>query len=262
MIDKKYMEYINKAVDKTINEKEQNELIKYLSENKEAEKYYRELIKLSEVMTQVKDVEPPEDLKQNIINAIPKNRYAVSRKSNPLHKFADIIKGREKPHFAYSFSAGLAVGVAVVVLCFYGFYSDSNLNRSHLSGSLFFQENMTGLTTVVKKDFMLGNTGVGVVIKSSDESLLADMIITSPSLINCTVEYETDEISFHSFYPQDKWPGIFYSNYNCIEFNHEGENRYLLLFRKETETISPLKITVEYDGNIYEDIIVIDKTGN
>jgi len=257
MIDKKYMEYINKAVDKTISQKEQSELTEYLSSNEEAEKYYSELSKLSELMTQVKDVEPPDDLKQTIISAIPKNRYAVSRKTNPLRNIMEILKGREKPRFAYSFSAGLAVGAAVVVLCFYSFYNGTDLNRSHLTGTLVFPENMRNLTTVAIKDFVLGNTGVAVKIESSNEFILVDMSLSSPAPVDFTIEYKTKEMSFHGFQPQDRLAGG-----DCIEFTHDGENRYLLLFRKDAKTISSLKITITSDDTVFERIINISAAEN
>jgi hypothetical protein len=107
---------INKEIDKTITGREIVMLKKYLAENTEAQEYYDNLIRLSRVLNQVNDVEPPAELKNRILNSVRTNRPPAREKENIFHVLTAALKPKVNLKYAYAFSAGIMVGIAIFVL--------------------------------------------------------------------------------------------------------------------------------------------------
>ena len=113
MIDKKYLELINKDIDKIISADEKKALLKFLGENPDAGNLYNELTKTGQMLNHLPDREPSPDLQSRILMSIDHNRY--SPKNNPLAVFGDFISAL-KTKWAFSFSFGLAAGIVLLAV--------------------------------------------------------------------------------------------------------------------------------------------------
>lgn len=82
MIENKYIELINKDIDKVISPSEKAILLEYLSANAEAKKYYDEMVIMAEYLNTMKETEPDPGLEQRIINSIDFSRYSSDRKQH------------------------------------------------------------------------------------------------------------------------------------------------------------------------------------
>ncbi len=143
MIDKQYIELMNKEIDGLLSVPESEELKNYLNQNKEAEKYFAELKVSVELLSRLPDEEPGRNLKQFILNSIDKNKYSFNKPAkikifSPFQKFL-------KPRFTFALAAGILIGIVLYPLLF---TVQNNKMKNNLSGTMGVNENITELNNV------------------------------------------------------------------------------------------------------------------
>lgn len=126
MIDLKYIELINKDIDKTISPRDKEKLRQYLEANPEAKTLQRELIISEELLDKLPNNDPSENLKKKILNSIDYNRYAEKKKKSLFKEYYSRIMTGSSKKMATSFSLALIIGIIIL----FSFYINSDLNNS------------------------------------------------------------------------------------------------------------------------------------
>lgn len=144
MIDKKYLELINKDIDKVISEEEKKALLKFIGENPDAGKLYDEYNRTDQMLSKLPEREPSPELESRIISSIDFNRY--NPKSKPLSVFSGFIPAL-KSKWTFSFSFGLAAGIIILAVIL----SVTNLVRTSVEKDIYGTIGIT--STEVSRSF-------------------------------------------------------------------------------------------------------------
>lgn len=113
MADEKYIELINQELSGTITPQQREDLHEYLRKSPDARNLYRELLQTSDLLSDVRDVEPPAYLKNLIMNSVDFSRYRA-RQGRPVLTFLTRVRQIGlRPRFAYVFALGVVVGLVV-----------------------------------------------------------------------------------------------------------------------------------------------------
>ena len=139
MIDKKYLELINKDIDKTISLNEKGKLDQYLIENPDANVLYNELLKAEILLDKLPDKEPSASLKQSILNSIEYNRYSYKEKKTTILDYFSTIFSGSRTKVAVSFALGLVAGIIILSVIFYDSYinNHSDVNKTYGTMGLY-----------------------------------------------------------------------------------------------------------------------------
>jgi hypothetical protein len=113
MADERYIELINQEISGTITPQQREELQEYLRKSPDARKIYRQLLKTSDLLGDVRDVEPPAYLKKAIMNSVDFKRYRASQNRPVLTFLARARQIGLRPRLAYVFAMGVVVGLVV-----------------------------------------------------------------------------------------------------------------------------------------------------
>lgn len=115
MIPDRYIELMQREIDGVNSNKQSAKLTAYLEQHEQARVFFDELAATANTLRRIERVEPPPQLRQQIVDALPKHRYPRRRKSwlgllaaLPIPDFA------RKPGFA--FAGGLGLGLAAMLL--------------------------------------------------------------------------------------------------------------------------------------------------
>lgn len=160
MINTKYLELINKDIDKIITKEEKDALMKFLGENHEAELFYREMHESEEMLNNLTDREPSEDLKDRILDAVNYLDYKPEKRN--ISEYLRNTFKHIKSEWSLSFSLGLAAGIVLLFITFsvidisrtpdeQFIYGTVGLNSAELSRSIPIKaEGITGKIDLVK----------------------------------------------------------------------------------------------------------------
>ena len=129
MIDKKYIELMNKEIDRVITPGEKQELHNYLSVNEAARNYYDGLLSAVDYAENLADFNPPENLKKRIMNSIDFSLYESKTRSKKTLSFLWGLKFK----YAYTFAAGLLA--AILIYTFFTLNS-GKVNNDEIYGTI------------------------------------------------------------------------------------------------------------------------------
>jgi len=114
MIDKKYIEWMHRAIDGDLASKDTEELMVYLQNNTEAQQLFEQLRQTVDILDNTKDIEPPANLKHRIMNSIDFSRYATTRQKSGFIEGLIEWLYRPQAKLIYAFAAGLLLGLFVL----------------------------------------------------------------------------------------------------------------------------------------------------
>ena len=248
MIDDKKLELMNREIDKANSEKESAELKKYLDENPEARKHFQLLVKLSSTLEQLPNVDPPTDMKMNIMNSIDPNKYAKKAKQSQFFQMlTEFFLVRPKLKVAATFAIGAAFGLVLFAVSDKYGGADFPLNQSHLSGTIMLEKELDEFAAIESKtietEFMSGTFE----LKRSGTDLLADIILNSKVPVRITLGFDNNHTVFKGFNQLAyTYSGIKITD-NEISWEHFGNNRFLITLEDITIVESVVRLSVSSD---------------
>lgn len=259
MIDKKYIELINKEIDGLNSQKDSAKLKEYLAKNSEAQNLYDDLVKLSHTLRRVNDFDPPPNLKKHILNSIKWNKYTFKEKRNFL--IPPIPSIRFKFNFVYTFSAGLIVGIIIYSIFLNKILKTTSLDISHLTGTLIINDSSLKFETTEQLEINL-KEGYGTLnIKNAENLVLAELYLTTQKQIEVVLEYAEQDMILNSLTHLNQ-KGI-HANIgdNYIKINHTGDHKYIFIFKDKTSAITPISFKVFSDGTLLYEKTILTKRG-
>jgi len=112
MIEKRYIELINGEIDGVNTPEESSELRRYLEAHPEAQRYYDELSDIGRTFAEMKDLDPPKELRESILGSVARRRPRPQRESY-LAGILDRLMPQARPRYAFAFVTGVLVGFCV-----------------------------------------------------------------------------------------------------------------------------------------------------
>jgi hypothetical protein len=133
MEKKKYIELMNKDIDKTITFSEKEELNQYLTENPDANILYNELLKTENLLDKLPEGEPSINLKKKILNSIDYSLYSTKQNKPKLLNYISAIISGTRTKLAVSFAVGLVAGIIILTVIFYdsSFNNQPEINKTY-----------------------------------------------------------------------------------------------------------------------------------
>ncbi|HSD62164.1 MAG TPA: hypothetical protein VLB50_00135 [Ignavibacteriaceae bacterium] len=239
MINEKYIELMNKEIDKVITPEERIELQNYLSKNNAAKNYYDELLLTNDFLDRLPDHNPPENLKKQIINSIDFSRY--EEHPEPVKKSAGFLWGL-KFRYAYIFAAGLLAGI-IIFSIFY--LNTGNVNTKEISGTI----GAGNIRTLQEIQLNFSDISGKIELKERNNTFWFDISAFTPQNTYIIISYP-NEIKFENITPGSISNIELSRNGNYIKITNSGSQQYSLQFSQITPASSPMYIRILQSGNV------------
>jgi hypothetical protein len=252
MIDEKYIELINKEIDKEINPKEKALLHEYLNSNSEAKNLYDELIASENLLDRLPDNDPSVNLKKQILNSLDKSKYSRVEKHSRFRTFIYQTIFQTRYKIAFTFTLGLLAGLFIYSLLF----NNQATEHNNIYGTI-------GINSEVIKSIPVEASNIGgkLDIKWINNNLGLDFSLNSPEQYNLALKFNPDKTKFDniSFFGKNKIK--LDSEENILKLSESGNHNYLLLFSLKAEMTVNFNLQISRGGNIIfeKEIVVINK---
>lgn len=245
MIDRKYIELMNKEIDDVITEDEKKALHNYLSGNDDAKQYYNELRLTNDYLDALPEPEPSENLKKYIVNSIDFSRHSVSENRKNFWSFLYLPKFK----YAYIFTAGIIAGIIILSIYTNTFnYKDTDNSTSGTIGVENIKPEMIKEIPLKFSDI----TGKIELVKTGN-NFAVDANFNSSQKFDFVIKYGTD-IEFKSVNPKSASDIEFSNGENSIKTSSQGVQQYSFLFSKSGDKVSSIHIQlIKSDNIVYQD---------
>lgn len=258
MIDKDYIELINKEIDGVISAEESVKLKDYLEKNPDAQKCYDDYVKLSKMLQQVNAVEPPSNLKKIILNSIRWNKYGIKERKRLFQPLIDALNVKVKHNLAYSFAAGLIVGVFIFALLSHSLNKDTFLDNSELTGTLLLTGAIQDFQTAGKiEDERFG----AVEVKFAKNIVLAEIDIAIHQEVKMVIQFDKSDITFAGFRQLHNLANNLEINDDSVILTSKDTTKLLVVFNDKSQTASPMTFKIYSDALVLEGTVYTGTSG-
>lgn len=262
MNNEQCIELIHSEIDGTISQEEKKQLHQYLDTNPEMNKLYSQMVNSQNVLNQAVAIDPPAEMKNEILNSIDQTKYASSDNKSPKNflKYM-MISLRPTPKYAYSFSVGIALGAFAIMIFYQGIDNFAN-NDSQLRGAIITKSVSDDFKIVNSLDIDIPEVSGNVTISRSSESVKIDLLLASEKEIEIAGEFDSNELGFLSFtqnYDRSKNINL---KVGSLRFIHQGSNRYNILFENKAVNQHYLVLSIFSGELIYRKKIILESFRN
>ena len=253
MVSQEFIELINKELDGVNTSGDTSKLKDHLKANPEAQTLYDELASTINTLSCVTPLEPPVNLKQNILDAIQMEEYAVEPKRNPFAWLVNALKGSfddryRLARYAYSFAAGLAIGVIS-----YGVVVDTQgkatVDMSELYGTMILKGVPEGFTAGDEAAIEIEDGSGSIDVRYTPDLVLAQLNLNTKSEVEVVLEFDANDLSFNGFVLPDNVRNSLVSDEGSLTLANTGDNTYLILFKNKLPSVSRVDIKVFGSGH-------------
>lgn len=245
MIDKKYIELMNKEIDKIITEDEKISLQSYLSGNNEAKEYFNELQLTNDYLDKLPDNEPSENLKKQIINSIDFSKYSSTVKVKSFWSYLFMPKFK----IAYSFAVGLIAGIILIVVLSNNY---NNVNKIRdISGTIGIDNSNS--KTIEEIPLKLSDLSGNISLIKTGDRFLIDANFDTEQNLDFMISYP-DNVEFQNIDPGLISDIQFSKGENFIKTTNSGFQQYKVSFIKIDKNVSSVIHVqlLQAGNNVYE----------
>ncbi len=247
MIDSKTEDLINRDIDGILSPKETERLKESLANNPAARNYHEELISLSQMLEQTEEVDPGPNLKKNILNSIPIQKYQKEEISERSAAFTG-WRFNFNYRFTFAFALGLIVGFFT-----YSFFTDSSSNNhSNLVGTILLNDADPKFKVADQSQIALPEINGEVSSQYAENIVLFRIDLTSDSEIEVVVEFDGNDLRFAGFQPQKYSAGQINVSANELRLINKGRHDYVLVFEDKTPKVSNFDFKVLSNKLLYK----------
>ena len=228
-------------IDGTINPEDEKRLQSLMQGDAEAREHFEELMKFTELLGVVDELEPPTALRQRIEGAIDFDRYAAREDSTSPSFFRRWFPPLNL-RIASAAAAGLIIGVIGYHLVSLGSGVKGSLDNSAYQGTI----------GAVQDDLTIQLEGIRGTISFREDNTLAisEIDIVSKREIELHLEYEGRSVRFSATGDIDSPLHDISLGSNSIILKNLGEAEYLATFQRGDTPGSPLRVRVVSGGEL------------
>ncbi len=266
MVDEKFVELIHQEIDAENSPDETAKLKAYLAKNTEARKLYDELAAAANMLREVKALEPPHDLKKNILRSIQPDRYtARAKKPAPggIKSLVDMLFGAPSYQlkYAFVFAFGLMAGLFIYALMNNTSPQQTAIDNSNLYGTMAWLEAAGNFKAVDSMAVDLDIGRASMLVKSSPKQIIAELHLNTIKETKIQLEFDRNDLGFSGVSQASSQAGAaFSSDEHTLKFLNLGENQYLIAFANKTQDTSLLRFKLFASGTLqYETTLATAK---
>lgn len=263
MVEEKFVELIHQEIDAENTPDETAKLKAFLAKNTEARKLYDELAAAAGMLREVKAVEPPGNLKNNILRSIQPDRYAARAKKPVLggiKSVVDMLFGAPSYQlkYAFAFAFGLMAGLFIYALMSgTSQQQQAGIDNSNLYGTMAWLEAAGNFKAVDSMAVDLEAGRVSMLVKSSPKQVIAELHLNTIEETKIQLEFDGNDLGFSGVSQASSRAGVaFNSDGHTLKFINRGENQYLIAFANKTQDESLLRFklfvsdTLQYETTL------------
>jgi len=253
MIKPEYIELMNQELDGANSPEQSRELEKYLESHEEARLYYQELSQAVDVFQKVDMLNPPPGLGNSILAQVDLRASGFGSAPSPqaekslLAAFQDIFRGRLQPAYAFTFAAGLVLGLAL--------FAGSDWLKSvrgldqdrYVSGTANHRVLEHGGDLLEALNYPGLSGRYRVQREGNDLRLHLELASLNPTVVKFRFGPDTVLQHYHSDNPE---PAALKAGRTAAELSHTGDGRYDLVFRQGQDSRTPVTMTVFSEGGL------------
>jgi hypothetical protein len=245
MIDRIYIELMNKEIDGVITKTEQEKLHSYLSVNPEAQNFYDDLRQTSELLSEVPKVEPSPNIKKYVMNSIDWNRYAKAKRPFRFKSFVPSLLTKPIPKLTYAFALGILVGILVYSAVFENIITKRGMNITDLNGTIGVDEK-AGFKTIQTIPIALSDINGTIAIKQMKNIVIIEADLSAQQETELLIEYDQTCLQYSHVISGSRSKITFDFGGNDVRTSSLGDAHYHLFFKKIVTEGKPvvLKLTV------------------
>lgn len=236
MIDRVTTELMHTELDGTNTAEQSERLRTRLAENADARAFFEDLKKLFHRLQSQPVLQPPPNLFQRIVDAIPFGSAYWSGKQESRNNIFFWLRGlAARPQLAYAatFALGLMIGASAFLFRGYdgkgGDGVSSSLDITHLSGTMGNVEQTENLAVIGGLDIDLETVSGTVRLLRSDTSLLADVLLDSERPIEWILAFDSTAMTVAGFQRLAGESGVFVTE-SAVSSRQVGRAHYVLRF--------------------------------
>lgn len=226
-------------IDGTISPQDNARLDDVMSRDVEARECFGELMRLSELLGTVEELDPPPALRERIEEAIDFDRDVRRDR-----RMAASWRGWFPLHWDLRVAVAAAAGLAIGIVGYHLFVYGGSVDRSRLVGTIApanhgHEINLSGVS--------------GTIAFREDDKLAVSVLdITSESDIDVLLEYKGPPVHFEAAGRDGReLPDMSVSG-NTLMLNKLGHGRYAATFRRDAGS-SPLRVVITLQGVVLFD---------
>ena len=250
MIDRKYIELMNKEIDGVITNTEQERLYSYLSANSEAQKLYNELRQTSELLSKIPRVEPSPNIKKYVMNSIDLNRYSKATKPGKLKSLVSNLLVKPLPKLAYAFALGILVGILVYSTLLENVISKRGVDVTNFFGTIGIDEK-AGFKTIQNTPIALHEINGTITIKQNQNIIVIETDLSSQQEIEIEFNYDESHLRFSHFNSGSRTKLSFDAGENFVQSLSAGDIQFILFFTEIAADGKPIGLKISVMGEVH-----------
>lgn len=266
MTEGKYEDLMNREIDGETTERERAELEAYLAQNPQAQADREDLGTLVSMFERVRDIEPPPDLRTDIVAAVRQQAEAKaaaaasgarSRASRPGRTpdaatateaesgwaaFIGAFRRRLALPSPYAFAGGVAVGALVFVVFAASFTSLFRVDEALVPGAVVPASELAVYETLDEQSLRLDGVHATVSTKIYGDRLLVELHLESQVPVRVSVTPSAGRMVPVAFRQIDPMHGQVALDDAQMVITHEGTNEYYLVLSGHAVEAMPLVV--------------------
>jgi hypothetical protein len=204
---------------------------------------YQEIIQTADLANRIDDIDPPLNLKKNILNSIDSNRYhtndAVGReRSSPLDWFTS-----KNSRVVLAFAAGLIVGLVLYSVFIIDSGQNQQLDNLNFYGTIGIPENVE---SKMLDQISLESPGLSgsIMLFKYHTIVWFEINLTNSAQYDLTLSFDQSILKFTDLKPLDYTQTMIDNGQNHLKITIYEPSRFLLLFTQlaPVNTLLELKI--------------------
>ncbi|UCC44812.1 MAG: hypothetical protein JSU65_02490 [Candidatus Zixiibacteriota bacterium] len=252
MIEEELLVLINKDIDGDNTPAESAQLRDRLESNEEARKYHQDLVNMSHVLKQVEDVDPPARLRHDIMREIPAAKYRSRESEGFVATIVTAFRSLRTVRPAYAFSAGMAAGIAVLMVVLGSLGDTESLRPSQVSGTIVEDRAAPVTSPTDREEFDLNGVSGTLETWSSVDLSAANLKITADGAVAVSIEFDDAALAFTGLEISDEPSVSVDTDPGLIEIVTRASGSWIMSFDNHAGVDSPLEVSVRTGSAIFE----------
>jgi len=178
MIEKRYIELMNKEMDGVNTPDESAALRCFLASSEEARRMYDELRGVAGMFAAAGEIMPPPDMKRTIMEAIAERKALRGARRAERRRFLDVLTPRTK--LACSFVGGVAFGLLALIIMLRAIPQSGGLDRKDLYGTLAGRRSAETVIASESVSIEAGDVSGRLTAQYRDNSLTVALDLNAP----------------------------------------------------------------------------------
>jgi len=249
MIEEKYQDLMNRAVDDALTPDEQAELDGYLNSNPEARLHFDQLRQVAGLLLQIPRTDAPDGFVSAVMNSLPdrKVEQAVPPERGLFARIGEAFRSGRGWRYTYAFSAGIACGILVLAMATYFSDSSTQITASHVSGTIGAP--VAGPTELIEmRDIDISGSHGTIETRRGDGTVIVEGNLPSSHETSFGITYDSKDLVPATIWQPEPYTGIISMEPDAISLHYPTGGRFTIIFRDQSPAASIIMCRISSGG--------------